>query len=67
MMRKIELAPYQQKQMEAVLKRSIKECNDGMKLCKIEGNEKGFEYIREVKRKPLIRKLADVQRGFVWE
>ena len=67
MMRKIELAPYQQKQMEAVLKRGIRECNEGMKLCKAEGNESGIEYIREVKRKPLIKKLMNVQRGFIME
>ena len=66
-MRKIELSPLDQKQLETVLRRSIKECNTGIKRCKAEGNIKGADYIREVKRKPLIKKLADVQKGYIWE
>lgn len=66
-MRKIELTALDQKQLESVLKRSIKECNTGIKRCKADGNNKGAEYIREVKRKPLIKKLADVQKGYIWE
>lgn len=66
-MRKIELSPLDQKQLETVLKRSIKECNAGIRRCKVDGNNKGAEYIREVKRKPLIKKLMDVQKGFIWE
>lgn len=66
-MRKIELAPYQQKQLEETLKNSIRECNKGIKLCNDEGDIKGADYIREVKRKPLIKKLADVRNGYIWE
>lgn len=66
-MRKIELAPYQIAQMESVLLVKIRECNAGIKLCNAEGNERGAEYIRSVKRKPLIYKLRDVRNGYVWE
>lgn len=66
-MRKIELAPYQQKQLEDVLLRNIRECNKGMKLCLEEGNQRGYDYIKEVKRKPLIKKLYDVRNGYVFE
>lgn len=66
-MRRIELTALDQKQLEAVLKRSIRECNAGIKRCKAEGNNKGADYIRDVKRKPLIKKLMDVQKGYIWE
>lgn len=66
-MRKIELSPIDQKQMETVLLRSIRECNAGIRRCNAEGNTKGAEYIREVKRRPLIKKLADVRQGFIFE
>lgn len=66
-MRKIELAPYQQKQLEVTLLKSIRECNAGMKLCNEEGNQRGYDYIKEVKRKPLIKKLYDVRNGYIFE
>lgn len=66
-MRKIELTPYQKQQLEAQLKRSIKECNASIRRCNATGNKKSADYIREVKRKPLIYKLADVRRGYVFE
>lgn len=66
-MRKIELAPYQQKQLEATLLQSIRECNAGMKLCNEEGNRRGYDYIKEVKRKPLIKKLYAVRNGYIFE
>lgn len=66
-MRKIELAPYQQQQLEQTLLRGIQECNNGIKLCIAEGNIRGAEYIREVKRKPLIKKLQDVRSGAIYE
>lgn len=66
-MRKIELAPYQIQNMETVLLNKIRECNAGIKLCNAEGNERGAEYIRTVKRKPLIHNLHDVRNGYVWE
>ena len=66
-MRKIELAPYQQKQLEFTLKQGIRECNEGIKRCNADGNVRGAEYIREVKRKPLIHKLRDVLNGYIWE
>lgn len=66
-MRKIELAPFQQKQLEDTLLRSIKECNAGMKRCNAEGNKRGYDYIKEVKRKPLIKKLFDVRKGYIFE
>ena len=66
-MRKIELAPFQQQQLEQTLLRGIRECNKSIKLCNAEKNIKGAEYIREVKRKPLIKKLHDVRNGFIYE
>ena len=66
-MRKIELSPLDQKLLEEQLKRSIKKCNDGIRLCVAEGDKKSEEYIREVKRKPLIKKLYDVRQGYIWE
>lgn len=66
-MRRIELAPYQQQQLEQTLLRGIRECNDGIKLCNADGDIRGAEYIREVKRRPLVRKLQDVRNGFIWE
>lgn len=66
-MRKIELSPLDQRQLEIVLKNSIKECNDGIKRANAEENKRGADYIREVKRKPLIKKLADVRRGYIFE
>lgn len=66
-MRKIELAPGHQIHLEFMLKLKIKECNDGIKKCLAVGDEKGAAYIRDVKRKPVIKKLRDVQNGFIWE
>lgn len=66
-MRKIELSPLDQKQLEEQLKRSIKKCNESIKKCVVEGDKKSEEYIREVKRKPLIKKLYDVRQGYIWE
>lgn len=66
-MRRIELAPYQQRQLEQTLLHAIRECNDGIKLCNADGNIRGAEYIREVKRRPLIKKLQDVRNGVIWE
>lgn len=64
---RIELAPYQQRQLEQTLLRAIRECNDGIKRCNAEGNVRGAQYIREVKRSPLIKKLRDVRAGVIWE
>lgn len=66
-MKKIYLAPFQQSQLEETLLRGIKECNNGIKRCNAEGNIRGAEYIREVKRRPLIKKLQDVRKGIIWE
>ena len=66
-MRKIELSPLDQAQLENTLKRGIAECNAGIRLCNAEGNISGAAYIREVKRKPLIKKLCDVRQGYIWE
>lgn len=66
-MKMIYLAPHDQKQLEEVLLRGIKECNNGIKRCNAEGNIRGAEYIREVKRRPLIKKLQDVRKGIIWE
>lgn len=66
-MKRIDLAPHDKLQLEAVLLREIKECNNGIKICKAEGNIRGAEYIREVKRRPLIKKLQDVRKGIIWE
>lgn len=66
-MKRIDLAPYEQLQLEETLLRGIKECNNGIKRCNAEGNIRGAEYIREVKRRPLIKKLQDVRKGIIWE
>lgn len=66
-MRRIDLVPFQQQQLEQTLLRSIRQCNEGIKRCNSEGNTRGAEYIREVKRKPLIKKLSDVRQGFIFE
>nr|DAE65606.1 MAG TPA: hypothetical protein [Caudoviricetes sp.] len=65
--KRIDLAPFQQLQLEKTLLRGIKECNNGIKRCNAEGNIRGAEYIREVKRRPLIKKLQDVRKGIIWE
>lgn len=62
-MKMIYLAPHDQKQLEAVLFRGIKECNNGIKRCNAEGNIRGAEYIREVKRRPLIKKITRCSQG----
>lgn len=66
-MKRIYLAPFQQLQLEETILRGIKECNNGIKRCNAEGNIRGAEYIREVKRRPLIKKLQDVRKGIIWE
>ena len=66
-MKKIELSQVDKKQLEMVLLQSIRECNKGIKRCNAEGNEKGAAYIREVKRRPLIKKLFDVRQGYIFE
>ena len=66
-MRKIELAAFQQQQLEAVLKKGIKDCNDAIRRCNAAGDKKSADYIREVKLQPKLEKLADVQHGYIWE
>ena len=66
-MRKIELAEFQKQQLEAVLKKGIKDCNGAIRRCNAAGDKKSADYIREVKRRPLIKKLADVRHGYIWE
>lgn len=66
-MRKLELSPLDQRALELQLKRSIKTCNEAIRRCNAEGDHKSADYIREVKRKPLIKRLADVRAGYIWE
>ena len=63
-LRKVELAPYQQKQMEQVYLREIRKCNEAIKNATKESTK---EYIRTVKRKPLIENLRNVRNGYVFE
>lgn len=56
-------SPFQQSQLEETLLRGIKECNNGIKRCNAEGNIRGAEYIREVKRRPLIKNYKMFARG----
>ena len=66
-MRKVELTPLEQLHLENTLKRGIKECNEGIKLCNAEGNVSGADYIRNVKRSPLVTKLYYVRQGYIYE
>lgn len=63
-LRKVELAPYQQKQMEQVYLREIRKCNEAIRNATKESTK---EYIRTVKRKPLIENLRNVRNGYVFE